>query len=184
MTTCPPRAGPFLRPDLDTAKMPDHGPPIRMSVSAEHRAGDRPGRRPHRDDLRPHQALRLVLVIALDRDVAARCIDRSADEAESQWPSSLFGSVALAALESPLVWRRCSVLLDAAFGDLSDRCERLPAFEIVGRFGKGRHALSMLELAAMLWSLLRRSQRSLDPIIERLGVELEVAAAERAVSTF
>ena len=38
----------------------------------------------------------------------------------------------------------------------------------------------MLELAAMLWSLLRRSQRSLDPIIERLGAELEVAAVERA----
>ncbi len=133
----------------------------------------------HQEHPSSQHTLRLVLIVALDREVAAACLGYSSDEAFSLWPSGVYGALALAATESPLVWRRCRLLLDASFADAIGPFERVPAIEVAERFTEGRAILPVFDLAAMLWSLCRRSERALEPMVARLGAELEVVATGR-----
>jgi hypothetical protein len=125
------------------------------------------------------EALRTVLVIALDPDSAAWCLGWATDAPVARWPSTLYRILAQAALESPPVWRRCALLLDRALHDSVARYAEHTAADLAEVFLEGREALSGDELAALLWCLIRRRCRSHDLIAERLSLELEVVAARR-----
>jgi hypothetical protein len=125
------------------------------------------------------EALRVVLVITLDPVTAAWCLGCPSDAPVTRWPSTLYRVLAQTALESPAVWRRCSLLLDRALHDSVVRYSEHPAVDLAEVFLEGREALSGDELAALLWCLIRRRCRSHDLIAERLSHELEVVAARR-----
>jgi hypothetical protein len=129
------------------------------------------------------EVLRVVLVIALDPASAAWCLGCPSDAPVTRWPSTLYRVLAQAALESPAVWCRCSLLLDRALRDLVARYSERPAADLAEVFLEGREALSGDELAALLWCLIRRRCRSHDLIAERLSHELEVVAARRLHGT-
>ncbi len=124
-------------------------------------------------------AFRLVLINAMERRVAVACLGAPVDEAVSLWPSGIYGTLALAAAQSSLLWQRCRTLLDASFGPLSSRFFDTPPMQIAEVFAQARGNLSSFELAAMIWALLRRSEACLDRLILRLGAELEVVALQR-----
>ncbi len=128
-------------------------------------------------------ALRLVLLAGIDREVAAAAMGFGAADAVARWPSGVYAALARTATTSPVVWHRCKTLLDATFGDVSDRFGAKPASEVAQFISEGRSVLSVFEIAAMLWSLLRRSQATLDRVIARLGGELEVVAFAPASRT-
>lgn len=125
------------------------------------------------------EILRVVLAIALDAETAADCAGWSRDAPVSRWPSTLYRVLASAALQSPLVWRRCANVLDLALGDLVGVYRHHSPVELAEAFVEGRESMSGDELAALLWCLVRERSRSCDLVAGRLGVELEVVAARR-----
>lgn len=125
------------------------------------------------------QALRLVLAITLDRDTAAACMGVADDEATSLWPSSLYRVLSVAALASPAVWERCERCVDHALGPCAVRFENRSPAELVQLFAQGRDACSGLELAALLWAVVRRRCPAAAAISGRLGLEIETVAAGR-----
>ncbi|HMJ12196.1 MAG TPA: hypothetical protein VK524_12315 [Polyangiaceae bacterium] len=125
------------------------------------------------------EALRFVFAAVLDREVAAACIDLDVDGAVALWPSSLYGMLAAAAIRSPVVWCRCSHLVDARFGDTVARLQCASPAALVRLFLDGRDVLSTHELAGLLWVLLRRRDADLGFIEARLGAEMVVVAACR-----
>jgi hypothetical protein len=126
------------------------------------------------------QALRLVLAVALDRDTAADCIAGASGTGVALWPSSLYGVLAASAVRSPCMWCRCSRLVDASLGQLAGRFDATPPAALVELFVEGRDVLTCRELAALLWSLLRRRDPALNLLSERLGAEFEIVTAYRA----
>jgi hypothetical protein len=126
------------------------------------------------------QALRLVLAVALDRQTAADCIGSASGASMELWPSSLYGLLAASAVRSPCMWCRCSRLVDASLGQLAGRFDATPPAALVELFVEGRDVLTCRELAALLWSLLRRRDPALDLLSERLGAEFEIVTAYRA----
>lgn len=125
------------------------------------------------------QALRMVLATALGREEAAWCLGCESQGAVQLWPSSLYGVLATAAKRSPCVWARCSELVESKLGAAADRYERLSPLALAQLFSVGRDTLAWTELAAILWSLLRCLEPTLDTLIDRLSAELEVIAARR-----
>jgi hypothetical protein len=125
------------------------------------------------------EALRFVFAAVLERDAAAACMDVDLDAAVALWPSSLYGMLAAAAVRSPVVWRRCALLVDARFGDTVARLRCAPPATLVQLFVDGRDVLSTHELAGLLWVLLRRRDAELSFIEARLGAEMAVVAAGR-----
>jgi hypothetical protein len=125
------------------------------------------------------EALRFVFAAVLEREVAAACMDLELDDAVALWPSSLYGMLAAAAVRSAVVWRRCSSLVDARFGDTVARLRCAPPTTLVQLFVDGRDVLSTHELAGLLWVLLRRRDADLAFIEARLGAEMAVVAAGR-----
>lgn len=120
-------------------------------------------------------ALRLVLLAALDRDEALCCLEGEGAASGCRWPSGVYTALSHAALSSPWVWCRCRARLDAALADqLRFHGAASPA-ELAERFHEGRDAVSSLELAGMLWSLLRRPELLQEPLLGRLAAEFEVA---------
>jgi hypothetical protein len=124
-------------------------------------------------------ALRLVLMTVLDRRAAALAAGVDPEAALTLWPSSLCAVVAQAAVRSPQAWARCKVLVDGALGQYSSRFDQAPPVELLEHFSEAREVLSGQELAALLWSLIRRSGPLLDAVLSRLGAEVEVIAARR-----
>ena len=125
------------------------------------------------------RALRFVLVSALDRETAARCMGGDAEVALSLWPSSLYTLLAAAAGRSSLVWRRCARLVDASLEKTLPAFDTMEPAELLEVFAGGPDMLDGQELASLLWSLLRRSDPALAPLVARLGAELEVVATQR-----
>jgi hypothetical protein len=115
----------------------------------------------------------------LDRRTAALAAGGDPDAALSLWPSSLYTLVAHAAVRSPLAWERCARFVDRSLGDVTERFDRAAPVELLEHFSEAREALSGPELAALLWSLIRRSAPLLDAVLGRLGAEVEVIAARR-----
>lgn len=124
-------------------------------------------------------ALRLVLMTVLDRETASLAAGGDPDAALTLWPSSLYTIVAHAAVRSPVAWERCARFVDRSLGDVSVRFDRAAPVELLEHFSEAREVLSGPELAALLWSLIRRSGPLLDAVLGRLGAEVEVIAARR-----
>ncbi len=144
------------------------------------RAEDLQRSAPRTKDEASLEALRFVFAAVLEREVAAACMDLDVDAAVALWPSSLYGMLAASALRSPVVWRRCSLLVDARFGDTVSRLERSAPTTLVQLFVDGRDILSAQELAGLVWVFLRRRDADLGFITARLGAEMAVLAACRA----
>jgi hypothetical protein len=126
------------------------------------------------------RALRVALAVALDRETAAACMDGELDGAVTLWPSSLYGLLAAAAAHSPVVWHRCSRLVDAELGPAASQFENIPLNTLTRLFIEGRDVLSTRELAGVLWAVLRRRDPAAPFIGARLGAELEIIATRRA----
>lgn len=127
----------------------------------------------------PDRALRVVLAVTMDKEMAAWCLGRTSTAPVSQWPSTLYGMLARAAIESPAIWRRCAVLLDRMLHEAIAPYAERSAAELAEVFALGRESLSGEELAALLWCLIRRRSGAQDLVAKRLGQELEVIAAQR-----
>lgn len=123
-------------------------------------------------------ALRIVALVALDRRLAAACLGSSSHRAVRLWPSGLYGALAQGAVHSPFVWRRCRTVLDSVLGTIGQLFDERSAEEVYRYYSYTRGAVSSLELAAMLWSLLRRRDVACSPIIGLLATELKVLAVE------
>lgn len=123
-------------------------------------------------------ALRLVALVALDRNVAAACLGNPLQKAVQLWPSGLYGALAQSAAHSPVVWSRCRTVLDSALGSIYQLFDEHSAAEISRYYSHSRGAVSTLELAAMLWALLRRCDAECFPILGLLAAELRVLAVE------
>lgn len=127
-------------------------------------------------------ALRLVLAMTLDRQTAAACMGVPHEAAVSLWPSSLYRVLAETALASPAVWQRCERCVDGALGECGLRFENHPPAELAQLFLEGRDTCSGVELAALLWTLVKRRCPAAAVISRRLGAELETIAAGRLAS--
>ena len=123
--------------------------------------------------------LRAVLAIVVDRETAARCLHHDKPAPVTRWPSTMYSVLGRAALRSPLVWRRCALVLDRALHDAVAVYAERPAADLVEVFLDGRESMTGDELAAVLWVLIRRRCPMHDLIAERLSRELEVVAARR-----
>jgi len=125
------------------------------------------------------EVLRMVLAIVLDPQSAAWCLGLGTEAPVVRWPSTLYRVLARTALQSPAVWRRCSLLLDRTLHDAILPYSERPPAELAEVFLDGRDSLSGDDLAALLWCLIRRRSASHDMVAERLSIELEVIAARR-----
>jgi hypothetical protein len=128
----------------------------------------------------PIEALRTVFAVVLDRETAARCVGDDPEQAISLWPSSLYELLARAATSSVGVWLRCAAEVEQSLGPAAERYDRFSPLAVAQAFVDCRDWLATRELAAMLWSILRRAQPSLDPMLELLAAELDVVSARRA----
>lgn len=124
-------------------------------------------------------ALRLVLVIALDRDAVGACLGAGEAVSASLWPSTLYAWAAETAARSPRVFERCATVLDHALAPWMGPYADAPVGRIAEALSTadGAAALAGPEVAAALWSLVRRRERGLEPILERLTREAELLVA-------
>lgn len=123
------------------------------------------------------RALRVVLVLALDRASVASCLGAGRAEGHEVWPSTLYAWAAEAAARSPRVWERCARAIDAALGGWVSPYEDASAARIAELLRLGDAAMTGEEIAAALWTLVRRREPGLARITERLAGEVEVQLA-------
>ena len=98
----------------------------------------------------PLNALRLVLTIALERNVAAHCLGEDTENCLSLWPSSLYGILAAEAARSPTVWDRCSRQIEHSLGETGRQFLALPPSSLSQMFRDRSQMLNNSELAALL----------------------------------
>ena len=125
------------------------------------------------------EVLRIILAIAIDHELAAWCMGQPSDAPIARWPSTLYRVLARAALQSSEVWWRTSLVLDRTLHAAVDPYRDRSAAEVAEAFAEGRDSLDGEELAALLWCLLRRNNRTDDLVADRLSLELQVVAARR-----
>lgn len=119
----------------------------------------------------------MVAVVAMDCRSASECLG-VAPLAAPLWPSTLYAWAAETAATSPIVWERCARRLDESLGRwLLPYVDTSP--EAIARVlcARGDTSMGGQEIAAALWALVRRRDRALDAIIERLAREAEVSIA-------
>lgn len=111
-------------------------------------------------------ALRLVLTLALSTREAADLLAR-ATNVDGLWPSAVVAALGDALVDDEQLWREVTVILDqrlapwlAEFGDR-------PLRDLLARVS-GEIDVDAPALAALLWSLVRRRQRALGPVLARL----------------
>lgn len=122
-------------------------------------------------------ALRAVLASTVDRNSAALYLGNR--DAVSLWPASLYGQLAEAALASRRVWSLCQRHVDAALAPLGHQFDHKSPSELGNLFTQGRDVLTGIELAALLWTLLKRDEPALDKVTGRLQAEFEIVALQR-----
>ncbi len=122
-------------------------------------------------------ALRLVIATCLSRDATLACLSSTRESAVNLWPSTLPAVVARAALRCPVLWYRVREALDASLQDEVRSFKDCPPAELASIFLEGRELFSGTELAGLLWTLLRDRNPVAEPIVRRLGLELELVAA-------
>jgi hypothetical protein len=116
-------------------------------------------------------ALRLVLTLTLARDEAAALLAR-ADEVDGLWPSVVVATLAERLAADPRLWREVAATLDRRLAPrlaaLAGRplCDLLPWLS-------GDDRLDVADLAAFLWSQVRRRERALAPVLARAVREIE-----------
>jgi len=125
-------------------------------------------------------ALRTVLVVTLSYDEAEYlAVGISDGDCCSLWPSSLYRFLAAQMLACPLSWSRGAEKLDRRLEGWLQRYEQYTPADIVEAAGLSA-ADNAHELAALLWLLLRRREHALEPLLVRVGEEVEVAVCHLA----
>lgn len=130
------------------------------------------------------QAMRIVLVLALDRATVGACLGVHAEDA-GLWPSTLHAWAAETAARSPLVWSRCARAIDEALAPWMAPFEEASVACLAQALGAGQSTTAMAghEIAAALWALVRRREWALTPIAARLAMEAEILVARSFVWT-
>jgi hypothetical protein len=124
-------------------------------------------------------ALRIVLVVALSRDDAARLVDRPCIEGPvTLRPSSLYGWLTRQMLTSQRSWRHGAAHLDQRLSPWLERFHDRSAMDLAQAFAEGRDAWSAPELAALLWALIRREEPAWRRVLHRLTGEIEIAVLQ------
>jgi hypothetical protein len=141
-----------------------------------------PGRFTGDSDVATIRALRVVFAAVIDRETAARCLGCDPDVAVALWPSSLYGLLAAAAARSPAVYCRCANAVATQLESALLRVNGLSPAELAKHFIEGRDVLSTEELAALVWALVERRERSLGFMVARLAAELEIAATRNGAA--
>ncbi|MCG8416323.1 MAG: hypothetical protein MJE77_00105 [Proteobacteria bacterium] len=119
-------------------------------------------------------ALRIVLVVALNTDEAQSLLGKfEDDEAVSLWPSSVYGCLTSQMMTSPACWQCSAAQLDRRLSPWLFGFHKAPPLHLVEALRQSRDTWSVPELAALLWELLRRDERALDPLLHRLAAEVE-----------
>lgn len=129
------------------------------------------------------RALRVVLVIALDRSTVGACLGTERAREGTLWPSTLYSWAAQTAARSPLVWRRCAEAIDDALARWLPAYDDAPVARVAEMLS-AREAGAVIdarELAAALWAVLRRRDAVLACMIARLAMEAEIAIARAYV---
>jgi len=129
------------------------------------------------------RALRVVLVLALDRAAVSACLGSARLREGPVWPSTLYAWAAETAARSPLVWCRCAAALDDALAPWLATYERAPVARITEVLSprESAAALTGQEIAAALWALVRRREPGLVLVTERLTSEAELLIAKACV---
>lgn len=124
-------------------------------------------------------ALRLVLTLTLARDEAAALL---AVEVDGLWPSAVVAALAeRLAADAPL-WRDVAALLDRRLAPRLSALAGRPLPDLLAALSAPD--LDVADLAAFLWSQVRRRERALAPVLARAAREIEariVADAGRRV---
>lgn len=129
------------------------------------------------------RALRMVLAIALDRAAVSACLGGASAHDGALWPSTLYAWAAETAARSPLVWRRCEIALDDALAPWLTAYERASVARIAEALSPPETAAALAghEIAAALWALIRRRERGLTLVTERLTMEAELLVTRACV---
>src|SRR5690606_5283857 len=76
--------------------------------------------------------------------------------------------LAASAVSSPSLWRRCARLIDASLGPAVLAFDETPSAQLHELIEAGLDALLPRELAALVWSLLRRRDPALDEVLDAI----------------
>ncbi len=129
-------------------------------------------------------ALRLVLVISLGHvEASVLLADGEGGGAVSQWPSSVYCGLAEAMITEPRRWSITARYIDLQLErELRQFLSATPA-ELVASLSECRGGCSARELAALVWAVARRNDSALEPVLERLAAEVEVALFQQCSDT-
>jgi hypothetical protein len=125
-------------------------------------------------------ALRLVLTLTLARDEAAALLARAV-EVDGLWPSAVLAALAERLPADPHLWRDVAATLDRRLAPRLTALAGRPLCDLLPRLSGDD--LDVADLAAFLWSQVRRRERALAPVLARAAREIEariVADAGRA----
>jgi len=116
-------------------------------------------------------ALRLVLTLALTRREAAGLLAR-AGEVECLWPSAVVAALGDALVGDEQLWREVTATLDDRLAPWLAELGGRPLRDLLARVS-GDADVDVPALTALLWSLIRRRQRALGPVLARMDREVE-----------
>lgn len=116
-------------------------------------------------------ALRLVLTLALSRREAAGLLARAGD-GECLWPSAVVAALGDALVGDEQLWREVTATLDDRLAPWLAELGGRPLRDLLARVDADAD-VDVPALTALLWSLIRRRQRGLGPLLARVVREVE-----------
>lgn len=116
-------------------------------------------------------ALRLVLALALTPREAAGLLAR-AGEVERLWPSAVVAALGDAVAGDEQLWREVTATLDDRLAPWLAELGGQPLRDLLARVS-GDDDVDVPALTALLWSLVRRRQRALGPLLAHVVREVE-----------
>ncbi len=121
-------------------------------------------------------ALRTVLVIALSPEEAMGLIAPSDDEdPHSLWSSAVYDVLAQQMLASRARWVWGAASIDRRLSPWLEQFQNRSPIQLTEALRDGRQVWDAQDLAALLWALVRRKDRALDPLFRRVAREIEIA---------
>lgn len=116
-------------------------------------------------------ALRLVLTLALTRGEAAGLLARAGED-ECLWPSAVVAALGDALVDDEQLWREVTATLDRRLAPWLAELGGRPLRDLLARVDADAD-VDVPALAALLWSLIRRRQPALGPVLARVVREVE-----------
>lgn len=121
-------------------------------------------------------ALRIVLTVSISRNDASRLMSRlTGEEASELWSSTVYHWLAHHMLSSPVGWYWGSRALDTTLSEEMKHLSDLPPQQLANSLYNNQGAWNAEELAALLWTLVRRRDLFLSSLLTRMTQEVEIA---------